>query len=72
MGLDRHFGFLVHDGQGPVMLWHAKPGHEVRVERPADAPYFADSRYRVVAKLDRRAARQWLDGTEIAPRRPSR
>lgn len=70
VGLDQHVGFLVYDGDGPVWFWHAKPGHEVRLERPAEAPYFADSRYRVLAPLDRRTAELWLDGQLVhLPRR---
>ncbi len=61
IGLDNHVGFVVYDGHGPVWFWHAKPGHQVRLEKPAAAPYFANSRYRVLARLDRRTAAIWLD-----------
>ncbi|MDP8222870.1 MAG: hypothetical protein P9L99_05880 [Candidatus Lernaella stagnicola] len=64
VGLDQHFATLIVS-DGRIWIWHAKPGHDVRFERPADAPFFAESRYRVVGKLGPKAAQVWLDGVRL-------
>lgn len=60
IGLDQHVAYLVWDGQGPVLAWHAKPGFAVALEDPANDPYIAESKYRVLGKLDQRSASIWL------------
>ncbi len=65
VGLDQHVGYLIVDEGGEVWFLHAKPGKEVVVERPGAAPFLADSRYRVVGKLDHRTAAIWLDGEAV-------
>lgn len=65
IGLDQHVAYLVWDGQGPVLAWHAKPGFAVALEDPANDPYIAESKYRVLGKLDQRSASIWLKGIEL-------
>lgn len=65
IGLDCHVAFLVYEEGGPVWLWHSKPNHEVRLEKPEDDPFVANSKYRVIGKLDSYTAELWLDGKSL-------
>ncbi len=65
IGLDQHVAYLVWDGTGDVMAWHAKPGHQVTLEKPEDAPFISQSKYRIIGKLDHRSAKIWLKGTKL-------
>jgi hypothetical protein len=65
IGLDQHVAYLVWDGSGDVMAWHAKPGHEVVLEKPEEAPFISESKYRIIGKLDGRSVSIWLDQRQL-------
>lgn len=74
VGLDLHAGLIVVEPDLTLRFVHSSviPPAAVVSEPPASASPFADSRYRVFAKLlDRRMMRRWLEGDRF-PMAPPR
>jgi hypothetical protein len=73
VGLDRHVGFLIVEGDAAYFHHASHLAGGVIRERALLSPALATSHYRVVGKLDDRAlARAWLEGAAIptVSRRP--